>query len=94
MKTYKSGLRVKMDACRYGVSTDRGFRKFFNAQAKLAEMEPLHKEMLLGHKVGLERSHYLKRSDILSMSSPVKVGPERSYYANRAGIEIQGDKPE
>ena len=55
---YKSGLRVKMDVRRYEVSTDHGFRKFFSTQAKLAGMEPLHKEMLLGHKVGLERSYY------------------------------------
>ena len=35
-----------------------GFRKFFNTQLANAQVNPLIKEMLMGHKVGLEASYY------------------------------------
>lgn len=40
------------------VSTTKGFRKFFNSQLVKVRINPLIKEMLMGHKVGLEENYY------------------------------------
>ncbi len=71
---YRAGLRVKQDVHRYEVSTDHGFRKFFNTTCKDNGMDPLHKEMLMGHKVGLEDAYYRPADDKL-LTSYLKVMP-------------------
>lgn len=54
----KSGIRVLRDTKRYEVKMDQGFRKFFNTMCKRAKVDVTHKEMFMGHDIGLDDNYY------------------------------------
>lgn len=56
-----AGLRTTIHSKqdnKHDVMLVHGFRKFFNTQLANAKINPLIKEMLMGHKVGLEENYY------------------------------------
>lgn len=56
-----AGLRTAIHStkkAKHDVMAVHGFRKFFNTQLVKSKINPLIKEMLMGHKVGLEVSYY------------------------------------
>jgi len=54
---YKSGIKVKTGK-RGELATAHAYRKFFNTTCKDTGMDPLHKELLMGHRTGLEDAYY------------------------------------
>lgn len=54
----RSGVRKLSDRKRYDVKMDQGFRKFFNTMCKKAKVDVTHKEMFMGHTIGLDDSYY------------------------------------
>lgn len=56
-----AGLRTTIHSKqdnKHDVMLVHGFRKFFNTQLVTARTNPLVKELLMGHKVGLEQNYY------------------------------------
>ena len=74
----RAGVRQMTDTKRYDVKMDHGFRKFFNTECKRAKVDPLHKEMFLGHTVGLEDSYYRPEEDEL-LQDYLKVAPHLTF---------------
>jgi integrase len=61
----RAGIRTRIKRtenqigiARKDVMLAHGFRKFFNTQLVSARINPLIKEMLMGHHIGLEESYY------------------------------------
>jgi len=74
----KSGVREQTDTKRYPVKMDHGFRKFFNTTCKKAKVDVMHKEMLMGHSIGLDDSYYRPEPDDL-LPDYVKVIPYLTF---------------
>jgi len=74
----KSGVREQTDTKRYPVKMDHGFRKFFNTMCKKANVDVMHKEMLMGHSIGLDDSYYRPGIDDL-LPDYVKVIPSLTF---------------
>jgi integrase len=85
----EAGIRKRSDNMhkRQDVMLFHGFRKYVNTMMNQAGVRPVIKEMLLGHKVGLENSYYrpadeemlkefLKASDLLTMSEEKQLREE------------------
>ncbi len=79
---YKSGVKVKQDK-KHEVPTDHGFRKFYYTQCLLSGMNPLHKEMLIGHSIGLEDNYYRPKEEVL-LRDYLKVMPHLTINAEEA----------
>ena len=60
----KIGLRppLQLGMRRHEIALDHGFRKFFNTMLRMAKVDFLDKEDMMGHKVGLEK-HYERYRD-------------------------------
>jgi len=60
----KIGLRPPLQPgmSRHEIALDHGFRKFFNTMLRLAKVDFLDKEDMMGHKIGLEK-HYERYTD-------------------------------
>ena len=74
----KSGVRVLRDTKRYDVKMDHGFRKFFNTMCQKSKVDIMHKEMLMGHSIGLDDSYYRPEPDDL-LPDYVKVIPSLTF---------------
>lgn len=60
-----SGVRIPRTQKRYDVKASHGFRKTFNTMCVRAKVNHLHKELLMGHNIGLEHSYYKPTDDEL-----------------------------
>ena len=60
----KIGLRppLQLGMRRHEIALDHGFRKFFNTMLRMAKVDFLDKEDMMGHKIGLEK-HYERYKD-------------------------------
>ena len=74
----KSGIRELKDTRRYDVKMDQGFRKFFNTMCKKSGVDIMHKEMLMGHAIGLDDNYYRPDPDDL-LQDYVKVIPSLTF---------------
>ncbi len=74
----KSGVRILQDRRRYDVKMSHGFRKFFNTQCKLAHVDLLHKEMMMGHYVGMDDTYYRPPEEAL-LQDYLKAVPSLTF---------------
>ena len=74
----KSGIRELKDTRRYDVKADQGFRKFFNTICKKSGVDIMHKEMLMGHAIGLDDNYYRPEPDDL-LPDYAKVIPSLTF---------------
>jgi len=76
------------------VSTTKGFRKFFNTQLVKLRVNPLTKEMLMGHKVGLEENYYRPLEDDVQAEyekaiDALTINPENRLKRKVEKLEIE-----
>lgn len=74
-----------------------GFRKFFNTMLSQAAVKPVIKEMLMGHRVGLEKN-YLRPSDNELLSEYLKavdlitISEEKELQVKVQKLQLQNDQ--
>ena len=76
------------------VQLARGFRKFFNTQLVASDVNPLHKELMMGHEIGLEHS-YLRPTEESLLESYYKaidaftINPENRLQRKVEKLEVE-----
>ncbi len=93
-----AGVRVRgKDKGRYEVMPFHGLRKYCNTMMAQAGVKQVIKEMLLGHRVGLEKS-YLRPSDQEMLSEYMKamdlltISEEKQLQVKVEKLQVQNDE--
>jgi len=105
----KIGLRppLQLGMRRHEIALDHGFRKFFNTMLRMAKVDFLDKEDMMGHKIGLEKHYerykdsserfpeYQKAIPFLTISDTERVKFENTKLREKASNEqLQKDEIE
>jgi integrase len=99
----RSGLRQRIPRTettftnRNEISLSRGFRKFFNTQLVSAGVNPLIKEMLMGHRVGLEENYYRPQESAVQAEwekalDALTINPENRLKRRIQTLEVNANQ--
>jgi integrase len=84
-----AGIRPTTPQEEHEVMLAHGFRKFFNTQLVTVGINPLIKELLMGHEVGLEASYYRPEEAAIEREYRKAIDSLTIDPANRLKREIE-----